>query len=169
MTSSCNGISACLCDKSTKSTQKKDIVALPFATLRSRINNVKKEARFAFLLPKTAKNARPPSRRPTGSKFAADTIKPVKPTINNGCTGMGCESGSIMAFGANLITRAPTKNDDFMSPAGTNGIFSSWFSEELVVITSPEETSKHDSSIVTAGPLRAMSNSTLRDFGNERN
>mmetsp|Transcript_28743 Transcript_28743/g.38284 ORF Transcript_28743/g.38284 Transcript_28743/m.38284 type:complete len:86 (-) Transcript_28743:818-1075(-) len=81
-----------------------------------------KETNIAVRLPSDAIHARPPSSLPMGSKFRADDTRPVKPTINAGWTGTGCDKGSIIIFGAIKDTIDPTAKLDLISTAGTTGM-----------------------------------------------
>mmetsp|Transcript_3061 Transcript_3061/g.3512 ORF Transcript_3061/g.3512 Transcript_3061/m.3512 type:complete len:98 (-) Transcript_3061:537-830(-) len=82
-------------------------------------NNVVNDTRYADLRPNIALHALPPSNRPMGNKFNAETINPANPIRNNGWMGIGCDSGNVMTFGANTLVNDPTRKLVLSNATGT--------------------------------------------------
>lgn len=131
-------------------------------------DNVRRETKYAILLPKTAVHALPPSNRPIGSKFTADTTSPDKPTKNKGWTGIGCDRGSIIILGAIKDAKAPTKKLDLITAAGTVAKLDINSAGVFMVRAIPPIKHKRDAMREAIGPLKAKSNKADRDGGNER-
>jgi hypothetical protein len=84
-------------------------------------SNVQTEARAPKRGPTTAVHARPPSRRKMGSKFSAETVSCEYPIRNKGWSGIGWESGIIIALGRSKVNMDPHRKLDLRTAPVTVG------------------------------------------------
>lgn len=112
-------------------------------------------------------DARPPSRRPRGSRLIAEDRRPERPIITMGWTGMGWDRGRLISFGAIAVTMDPTRKLDFSMATGITPRYGRTSAGVLIVHDNPTTINMIETAAVMRGAAMARSKRLERDCGKD--
>mmetsp|Transcript_8167 Transcript_8167/g.12215 ORF Transcript_8167/g.12215 Transcript_8167/m.12215 type:complete len:135 (+) Transcript_8167:308-712(+) len=104
-----------------------------------------------------------------GNILSTEITSPANPTRKAGWTGIGCDNGIAITFGARKEVIEPTRKLVLKRAAGTVARFDRASGDDCIVIESPVTIITMDANAVTKGPLIATSKRAVRDLGKDLN